>query len=284
MNTSLDCMACYVRQALDASRLATDDEKIQEAVLREILARTAAMDVSVSTVAMGQQIHRLVRRLTGMEDPYRELKDRFNLLALKLLPELRQIVQDSVRPLDTAVHLAIAGNIIDFGVKSKVDDEHLHHSIRMALEAPLSGDITDFEQKVDAAENILYLADNAGEIVFDRLLIEQLPMERVTLAVRGRPVINDVTRHDAEVAGLTELVKVIDNGDDAPGTILGNCSTEFREHFDAADLVIAKGQGNYESLMGVEGSSIIFVLRAKCSVIADDIGCELGSFVIKGNS
>ncbi len=280
MNTSLDCMTCYVRQALDAVRLATNDREIHETVLREILKRTSEMDVNTSTVAMGQQIHRLVRKLTGKDDPYAELKERFNLLALSLLPELRAITEASSNPLETAVHLAIAGNIIDFGVKSNVDDAHLHASIDAALQAPLKGDLKYFSDLIDRSENILYLADNCGEIVFDRLLIEQLSPDKLTVAVRGRPVINDATCQDAEVVGLCDVVRVIDNGDDAPGTILSSCSVSFREVFDAADLVIAKGQGNYESLMGVD-KKIAFLLRAKCNVIADNIGCELGAFVLK---
>ena len=280
MNTSLDCMACYVRQALDAVRLATADEKIQETVLREILAETARMDVATSTVAMGRRIHSLVRELTGKEDPYFELKEKFNRLALGLLPELRRLTEKSEDPLDTALHLAIAGNIIDFGVKSEVDDSHLHDSIEAALQAPLKGDASRLKALIEDAADILYLADNCGEIVFDRLLIEQLPTEKVTVAVRGRPVINDATFHDAEMAGLPEIVEVIDNGYDAPGTILEECSPEFQAKFSAADLVIAKGQGNYESLMG-RNKTIAFLLRAKCGVIADNIGCDLGGFVLK---
>ena len=113
------------------------------------------------------------------------------------------------------------------------------------------------------------------EIVFDRLLIEQLPREKVTLVVRGAPVSNDATMIDAEDTGLTKLLEVIDNGSDAPGTILDDCSHAFRERFDSADLIIAKGQGNYESLSEVE-KDIYFLLKAKCPVIARDLGCEVG--------
>lgn len=283
MKTYLDCMPCYVRQALDAARLATDDKAIHEKVLREILSRTAAMDMETSTVAMGQQIHRVVRELTGRKDPYRALKDKFNALALELMPELTQRVEQSDNPLETAVRLAIAGNIIDFGVNSEIDESHMHESIEFALHVPLNGDIDELSEAINKAESILYLADNTGEIVFDRLLVEQLPQGRVTVAVRGRPVINDATMHDAEIAGLTDIVEVIDNGDDAPGTILHSCSDSFQERFESASLIIAKGQGNYESLIDIS-KNIAFLLRAKCSVIADNTGCELGSFILRRNS
>jgi uncharacterized protein with ATP-grasp and redox domains len=278
MNTYLDCMPCYVRQALDAVRLATDEVVIQEKVLREILQQTAVMDRGTSTVAMGQRIHRLVRELTGRSDPYRELKDRFNNLALSLMPEMRRLVAAADNPLETAVRLAIAGNIIDFGVNAAVEDSHLHESIEFALKVPLLGDIDVFAQAVSDAESILYLADNTGEIVFDSLLVEML--ENVTVAVRGGPVINDATMCDAEVAGLTKITRVIDNGNDAPGTILDDCSPEFQQEFEKASLVIAKGQGNYESLIDNQ-KHIAFLLRAKCNVISHNIGCDLGSFVLR---
>ena len=125
-----------------------------------------------------------------------------------------------------------------------------------------------------------FLKDNAGEIVFDRLLIERLPPGKVTVAVRGFPVINDATLADAEGAGIHEVAEVIENGSDAPGTILDDCSESFRDRFDKADLVIAKGQGNYETLSEVD-KDIYFLLKAKCPVIARDIGCQEGAMILK---
>jgi len=112
------------------------------------------------------------------------------------------------------------------------------------------------------------------------LLIEQLPAEKVTVVVKARPVINDATMEDAKVAGLTEIVEVIDNGSDVPGTILESCSQTFRNRFAKADLIIAKGQGNYETLSDVE-KNIFFILKAKCSVIAKDLGCEVGEMILR---
>ena len=123
------------------------------------------------------------------------------------------------------------------------------------------------------------LADNAGEIVFDRLLIEQLPIDRVTVAVRGYPVINDATLDDAETAGLTDIVDVISNGSDAPGTLLDDCSEAFRSRFEEADLIIAKGQGNYETL-AQSPRPIFFLLRVKCPVVARDLDYPVGSMVV----
>ena len=143
--------------------------------------------------------------------------------------------------------------------------------------------IGSFKEATEQAEEIFYLTDNAGEIVLDRLLIEQLPYEKVTLVVKGKPVINDATIEDAELAGLPRIVHVIDNGSDGPGTILESCSQSFRDRFTNADLVIAKGQGNYETLSNIN-KNIFFLLKAKCPVIANHIGCEVGSFVFRRQS
>lgn len=279
MKTFLDCIPCFVRQALDSVRLVTDDENIHEQVLRNVLHIAAKMDLRQSPAAMAQHIHRHIRRLTGADDPYREIKHQFNQLTLRLFPGLKTRIQNSADRLETAVRLAIAGNIIDFGVNSRLDESHVLDAIEHAMTAPLNGNIKEFSVAVQKAKNILYLADNAGEIVLDRLLLEQLPCEKITVVVKGAPIINDATMADAKTAGLTEIVAVIDNGSDAPGTILDTCSESFQKRFAAADLIIAKGQGNYETLSEVE-KDIFFVLKAKCAVIAKHIGCSLGSLVL----
>jgi uncharacterized protein with ATP-grasp and redox domains len=280
MRTYLDCIPCFVRQALDAVRLVTDDEAIHAQLLRDVLRQVSRMDMLLPPPGAGQLIHRSIRQLTDNRDPYREPKDRFNKLALGMLPELGGLVEQSANPMETAVRLAIAGNLIDFGVTAHLHEADVHEAVDQALVQPLDGDVQAFWQAVSGAEDILYLADNAGEIVFDRLLIEKMPPERVTVVVKGSPVINDATMADAQAAGLTQLVSVIDNGSDAPGTILADCSRRFRARFRKADLIIAKGQGNYEALSVVE-KHMWFLLKAKCPVIARDIGCEIGSLILR---
>jgi len=280
MRTFLDCIPCFVRQALDATRFVTDDVRVHERVLREVLRAASEMDLSVTPPEMGLRIHRAIRELTGVADPYREVKERFNRAALALYPELKARVRAAADPLEAAARLAIAGNIIDFGVRSSIETAEVEALIHGALDAPLEGSVAPLRAALDEADRILFLADNAGEIVFDRLLIEELPLERVVVAVKGSPIINDATRADAEVAGLTDLVEVIDNGSDAPGTLLGVCSEAFRRRFEEADVVIAKGQANYETLSEAD-QDIFFLLQAKCAVIARDLGCPVGSFVLR---
>ncbi len=280
MRTFLECVPCFVRQALDSARLVTDDETVHEQVLRQVLREVGEMDFHNSPPVMGQHMHRLIRRLVADDDPYRNIKDHFNRLALALYPELEKRIEGSRDPLETAVRVAIAGNIIDFGSNCDLEDSRVEEAIESSLVAPLSKSaVEDLRESAGRATSILYLGDNAGEIVFDRLLIEQLPRQKVTYVVRGSPVINDATMSDALATGMTDLVEVIDNGSDAPGTILETCSVAFRRRFQAADLVIAKGQGNYETLSEAD-KSIFYLLKVKCPVIARHIGCDVDSLAV----
>lgn len=279
MRTRLECVPCLVRQALDAARMVSDDESVQEQVVRGALREISGIDLSLSSPAMGQKIHRLVRELSGDPDPYLAAKKRTNRLALDLYPEIRSRVREASNPLEMAVRMAIAGNVIDFGIGSPIEEDTLRQTVERVATAPLVGDAGAFAGEVKSVGSVLYLTDNAGEIVMDRLLIEELGPQRVTVAVKGAPVLNDALHADAEAAGLVGLVEVIDNGSDAPGTILEDCSEAFRQRFSDAGVVIAKGQGNCETLSDVT-RPIWFVLMAKCAVIASDIGCEQGSLVL----
>jgi len=281
MKTYYECLPCFVNQTLDAVRQFSDDGNKNNQVLRKVLHEMSKMDFNESPPQMGQLIHRIIRHYLGDGDPYRLIKKSCNRFGLKLYPEFKKRIVQSCNPFETAVRLAIGGNIIDYGVISNLDDSSVYDTIESSLKEQLSSDdIKEFESAVKRATDILYLGDNTGEIVFDRLLIEQLLPRKVTFAVRGSPVINDVTIADARETGMTDIVEVIDNGSDAPGTILEDCSEAFRKRFENADLIIAKGQGNYESLSDIE-KNIFFVLMAKCPVIARNIGCDVGELILK---
>ena len=281
MQSYLDCIPCFFHQALDSARLVTDDEQIHEQVLRGVLHLMTEMDLCQSPPTMARDIHRLIRRLGGNNDPYHLIKMLFNNMVLKLYPKLRKLIIGSEDPLATALRLAIAGNIIDFGVNSMLRQADLETAINECLTANSNNmQLKLFQKALTESEDILYIADNAGEIIFDRLLIEQLPTEKVTVVVRGKPVINDATMEDAVLAGLPKIVEVIDNGSDAPGTILSDCSEDFRYRFAQADLIITKGQGNYESLSEID-KNIFFMLKAKCPVIAEHLGCKVGEMILQ---
>lgn len=246
--------------------------------MRGILREAARMDFSQSPPVMGQKLHRALRKLAGVDDPYREIKDHFNRVALALLPALSVRIRDASDPFYLALRVAIAGNVIDLGVNGAIRADEVNDAMADVLSEPFYGEVERFRVMARHARSILYLADNAGEIVFDRLLIEQLPLERVTVAVRGMPVLNDATRTDAEAAGLCGLVEIMDNGSDAPGTILADCSEDFRYRFGMADLIIAKGQGNFETL-SERNENIFFLFKAKCGPIANHVGLSVGTHV-----
>ncbi len=282
MDTHLECIPCLIQQALGAARFASPDAAVHERIVRTLLAETAEMDLSQSPPALAQRLHRRVRQLSGIADPYLDAKRRFNALTTQMLPKLAAEVEESADPFFRALRLAIAGNVVDLGVKGGIGEKDAEGAVRNTLNEPFHGDVEGLRQAVHDAAKILYLADNAGEIVLDRLLIERLPLERVTLAVRGCPVLNDVTYADAEAAGFTQLVEVMDNGSDAPGTILADCSEAFRRRFREADVIIAKGQGNYETLSD-EDANIFFLFKVKCPVVAAHAGLPIGTHALLHN-
>jgi damage-control phosphatase, subfamily I len=280
MRIYLDCFPCFLRQTLEAVRFVTTDETIHEEVVRQVLALIGSTDARQTPPAIGQQIHRVIRWATGNADPYRQRKYDSNLLAMRLYPQLKDRIRGSRAPLEMAVRLAIAGNVMDFGLYSSLGEREVLEAVETVCADGWDSDcLNEFAQAVNEARKILYLGDNAGEIVFDRLLIEELPHEKVIFAVKGSPVLNDVTREDAAMTGLTDLVEVVENGCDAPGTLLGHCSVEFRQCFEQSDLIIAKGQGNYESLNEVN-KNMFFLLKAKCPVVARDLSCDVGQMVL----
>jgi len=279
MNTLLDCMPCFMRQSLEAARNLTKDARIHERIVREVMRMAAELDLARPPPFVGQAIHRRLRELTGVKDPYLAAKRHANRLALDALPELRAAVGRASDPLRAAATFAVAANAIDLGLGSALADSEIHAALHAASLEQLIGDWEEFRAVAAKASSILYLADNAGEIVVDRLLIEALGPGRVTLAVRGAPVLNDATMAEALEAGLQDLVMVVDNGSDAPGTILSECSEPFRRRFAEADLVIAKGQGNFETLSGVE-RDLVFLFKVKCPVVSTHAGLPLGSHAL----
>ena len=279
MNTAFECIPCFVRQAAEAVELCVPDISRRERFLRRLLNEIAGLDWKGTPPVIGQHLHRLIRKETGQIDPYRQIKERMNRIALDLLPALADTARRQSDPCEAFVRLAIAGNLLDSGAKTGIAAEDLPKHLQAIWERPLVGNVADLFRAASAAHCILYLADNAGEIVFDRLLIETLPTEKITVAVRGTPVINDATMEDAETAGIPEIAPVIANGSDAPGTILAECSEDFRYWFDRADFIISKGQGNYETLSDTR-KNIFFLLTVKCPIIAAHIGAPTGSMVI----
>lgn len=279
MRVYLDCWPCFLRQALSAARRAGAPPGLQRAVLVETMAELRTLAADATPPEMGERIHRLVRERTQVSDPYRAAKREATARAMALLPTLRARVDAAADPLGTAVRIAIAGNIIDYGVAESFD---LEATLERVLHAtPAIDAFPALRQALQRVDAVLYLADNAGETVFDRVLIERLPVP-VRYAVKAGPVLNDATREEAIAAGLDQVAELIDTGCDAMGAPLALCSPDFRGRFERASLIIAKGQANYETLSGVD-APICFLLQAKCTVIAEDIGVAPGSVIIEAS-
>jgi len=284
LKIGLECIPCFVRQAFDAVILVTNDEKIRERILRQVLFRLANVSFDNPPPYIGRDIHRIIKLLSGNSDPYLEIKKDSNTLAIKLMPSLKKLIKRSSDSFETAVRLAIAGNIIDCVRGDHLSEKKIQKTISQCLDQPLSKDtIDELRREIGKASNILYLGDNSGEVFFDKLFIDELQGNNITFVVRGAPIINDALKNDAKMADLDKLVRVVDNGSDIPGTILEECSEEFKNRFMEADLVIAKGQGNYETL-SEEQKKTFFLLKVKCPVISKDIGCQERDMVIISKS
>ena len=278
MKTSLDCFPCFLDQALRAGRIVIKDEKEIKRLLDEVGAMLSSIPLESTPPESGRLIYQKVSEITGIPDPYKEIKKDSTKEALALYPYLKDQVETADDKLLTAIRIAIAGNVIDFGVSK---DFHIEEDIDEILGKDFAiFDYDKFKESLDNTNEILYIGDNAGECVFDRVLIEEIK-KPVTYVVRDAPIINDATYEDAIQAGIDNVATIISSGTDAPGTILETCNDEFREVYDNSKLIISKGQGNYEALSN-ERRPIFFLLKAKCPVIAKDIGVDDGDIILKG--
>jgi uncharacterized protein with ATP-grasp and redox domains len=282
LRTYLDCYPCFLRQALDAARRAGADDTQQQAVLDRVLDLLKHIEAASTPPEIGDRVHLIVREEVGDGDPYRAIKQASTRQALQLYPKMKALLAQADDPLEVAIRLSIAGNIIDVGPNREYD---LWGTVERVLVQPFAIDDGDaFRGALSQVDRVLYLADNAGETVFDRVLIETLDVP-VTYAVKGGPTLNDATREDALAAGVDQVAQIIDTGLDAPGTLLYRsdgraCSDEFLRLYDEAELIVAKGQANYETL-STEGPKVFFLLQTKCSIIARDVGVPVGSIVLK---
>lgn len=278
MRTYLECIPCFMQQAYRTACIATDDEiKIKE-VLNAVGEMIRDIPMEKTPPEIGNIIYQKIREITGVNDPYKDIKKNNIDEALSLYPELKQMVLNSEDSLLTAIRIAIAGNVIDLGVNKKFN---IANDLKTILKQDFAiFDYEVFKNQLKEAKSILYLGDNAGESVFDKILIEELGTP-VTYAVREIPVINDCIIEDAIASGLDKVAEIISSGSTAPATILDLCNDKFLEKFQNADLIISKGQGNYEGLSQVN-RSIFFMLKAKCPVIASNLDAKENDIVLKG--
>ncbi len=280
MKAELECLPCLVRQAVEEVNISSPDSLLRRKIMRRCFAFMSETDLEKTPPEIAGGIARIISRMTGVEDPYKLIKSAHTKTALKMVPEMDSVISQSDDPFLTGLKLAISGNIIDLGARERVSDADIIRILDEAMSMPLRGvDPGRFKAEIERAGSILYLADNAGETVFDRKFIEQLPGKKITVAVRGAPAINDATLEDARDAGLDRVATLVENGSGIPATVLSDCSPEFREIFENADLIISKGQGNYESLSSSD-AAIYFLFKVKCDLVAYHSGFPVGSQVL----
>jgi len=237
---------------------------------------------SVAATGIQRKLHHKLKGFNGISDPFLVEKKESNKIALELYDEWKPKVLDSDNPFNLALRLAIAGNIMDYGANQYFN---VQETIKDVINADFAIDhAIQLKQSIMEADNILYLGDNAGEIVFDKLLIETMMHPEVTYVVKGGPILNDATLFDAQKVGMDRVADVISNGYDAPSTILEYSSLEFQSKFDAADLIISKGQGNLEGLMQYKDKRIFFLLMVKCDVIAELFKVKKGNSMVYNQS
>lgn len=261
--------------------MGTEDRELREKTLRDVVLYLSQEDWRKSTAEVCTNVHRIVKRDLGVSDPYKKLKEEINRKVSGLYPSLRRLVERSEDPFLTAVKVAIAGNAIDLGPKIDFDIED---EVNRVLNREFFMDEPDRLKSLALRYGrVLYLADNAGETFFDRVLVEELTGlgVEVAYAVKGGPILNDATFEDAEASGITRLARVISTGTDCIGLLLNECSDDFLKEFKNSPLIISKGQGNYESLSEVKGKRIFFLLKVKCRLVAEDLDVELGTPVLK---
>lgn len=282
MRLDAECYVCMMEQALRAGRLSGLTGDALGEAMRETAAILKGVDPALTPPGAAVFFYRRIKELSGVEDPYRHLKSVSNRSALDLLPGLRREAAGAPDPLAFALRAAVAGNIVDFGNRSGPGD--LEGSLRNVTTGDLFVDHTPYlRSDLEGASSLLLLCDNAGEIVMDRLLCEVLtdlyPGLVLTAAVRGGPMINDATVEDAVEAGLDGICEVISTGYAMAGIDLEKSALAFRQAFAAADVIIAKGQGNFESLEG-RGENVYHLFQVKCECVADYLAAEKGAALI----
>ena len=277
MRLYLDCYPCVLNQTLSACRALGVSDTIQRDVFSAALQILVEANPENPPVELVARVQSVIKEKTGVADPYYYQKQASTKAALAVTSQAEEMINHSNDPFEAAVRLSIAGNIIDFGVSDSFD---LPSEIARVMREPFAvNDLERLKEEIDKADTILYLADNAGETVFDRLLIETIGKD-ILYAVKETPILNDALAEDAIQAGIGRVAQIISSGVDTPGTLLSRASARFLEIYHQADVIISKGQGNYEALSG-QTDNIFFLLQAKCESVAALIGAPVGGLIVK---
>lgn len=281
MELLIDCIPCLLRQSLEAARIATDKAGIHNKIMKETIKLLSDYDKYKNSPQLAKEIHKLVKNETGSPDPYLQVKQRDLQAAKDLYPFLKEFLQSKENSIYWALKVAATGNNLDAAVYS---DLELEKCVNIELEKEFTlCDLDIFTEKLHRAERILIIGDNTGETMFDRVMVESFPDAIITYGVRNEPIINDVTEKEAVESGLNMVARVISTGCGTPGTILADCSDEFIDIYNKSDIIISKGQGNFEGLSGEKGN-LFFLLKAKCPAIASKFHVNVNDYIFRFNA
>jgi len=287
MRIKNECIPCVSRQLVELAEKLTQDPVQQEDIILQGLAYISQGAFQKPASELTGMIYNYAKEVTGNQDPFRDEKTYFNQVALDLIEKykLKQRIEMSDSPLETAIRLAIAGNIIDFSLGHEIKASHVDQAIEECLQANLFGDaLEELIEAIESFESIVVIGDNAGEIVFDQLLVNLIKAKDLVYVVKGGPIVNDATIEDALSIGLNNQARLMDTGMAYQGVVLSQGNQEFLDLLDGNHLVISKGQANYECLNDLNIDNLYFLLRAKCSAVANEIGCKKMDFVCIKNS
>ncbi len=285
MKSNVECLGCLVNQAVRLSKIHLESEDVQCSLVKKIMREIGASKDTESTLDMSCKIHRVLKDALQNPDPYREEKLYYNSEMLKLENEFFDLIRAAEDPLETALKLAAAGNIIDFGPGHDLSRDTVLRVLNRTLKREFDQDVfASLKSDLRKAKKLLYLGDNAGEIVFDKIFISTITSEfpdlQVDFATRGAAILNDITEEDAYLVGMDSYAHIINNGTDMPGTVLEHCSDSFKQAFNNADVIIAKGQGNFESLHETRSGNIYYIFLCKCNLFMERCGLLKNEIVL----
>lgn len=276
MKFNLNCILCNLKQVLAVTDLVKADADKKEAIMREVLGYLHGTDYQRSNPEVIKGTWDIITKHIDNKNPYKEIKNYYNREVAGIGNQIRELINQSDDPFMMALKIAITANLIDFVASHTFDEKVLFAKINVLNEEKMPIDNSkELYEKLKTAKDLLYLGDNCGEIVIDKIFIEQIkkifPNLTVYFGVRGEPIVNDVTLEDAEMVQMAEVAEVISNGDGSLGTVIEKTSEAFQEIFCKADVIIAKGQGNYESLSESKRNHIFFLFMAKCETVANSL-------------
>lgn len=285
MRVEADCIPCYLKQGISTLRIAGISDKEISKTINSVLGIISELSLDGIPGYNSTIVLKKIYDMIGIADPYKKAKIQWNDYALGQYGLFCKLVEESGDRLHKALKIAVAGNIIDMGITPDFDVDLAMNEIT-DREFDLD-DYNELKSMLEGSKNVMIIGDNSGEIVFDMVLVEELKRLglNVIYSVKGGPMLNDSTMEDAIQVGLTSICEVVDTGNYLLGVIFEESSPKFIDAFQKADIIISKGQANFESLEGDKraGDKTFFVLRAKCPLVAKCLGVNFGDIVLKRN-